>query len=99
MTVELLSFANNKGSVAKAASFSCSKYLKEELASERLFCADTGRENRPDFKITETEISHALNAVGGLLTSICVHDLLLVYGPIRCHIGFPAWRICYTQIV
>lgn len=26
-------------------------------------------------------------------------DLLLVYGPARCHLGFPAWRIRYTEIV
>uniref|UniRef100_A0A7N0T246 ditrans,polycis-polyprenyl diphosphate synthase [(2E,6E)-farnesyldiphosphate specific] n=1 Tax=Kalanchoe fedtschenkoi TaxID=63787 RepID=A0A7N0T246_KALFE len=26
-------------------------------------------------------------------------DLLLVYGPARCHLGFPAWRLRYTEIV
>jgi ditrans,polycis-polyprenyl diphosphate synthase len=26
-------------------------------------------------------------------------DLLLVYGPVRCPLGFPAWRIRYTEIV
>lgn len=26
-------------------------------------------------------------------------DLLLVYGPARCHLGFPPWRIRYTEIV
>ncbi|KAH1066935.1 hypothetical protein J1N35_031922 [Gossypium stocksii] len=26
-------------------------------------------------------------------------DLLLVYGPARCHLGFPACRIKYTEIV
>ncbi|KAK1418203.1 hypothetical protein QVD17_27346 [Tagetes erecta] len=26
-------------------------------------------------------------------------DLLLIYGPARCHLGFPAWRIRYTEIV
>ncbi|KAH0977385.1 hypothetical protein GBA52_027104 [Prunus armeniaca] len=26
-------------------------------------------------------------------------DLLLVYGPARCYLGFPAWRIRYTKIV
>lgn len=26
-------------------------------------------------------------------------DLLLVYGPIRSHLGFPAWRLRYTEIV
>ncbi|EHA8588962.1 dehydrodolichyl diphosphate synthase complex subunit NUS1 [Cocos nucifera] len=45
---------------------------------------------------TETDVTNALKAVG--------HggpdpDLLLVYGPARCHLGFPAWRIRYTEIV
>ncbi|MCH87335.1 nogo-B receptor-like, partial [Trifolium medium] len=26
-------------------------------------------------------------------------DLLLVYGPVRSHLGFPPWRIRYTEIV
>lgn len=26
-------------------------------------------------------------------------DLLLVYGPTRSHLGFPAWRLRYTEIV
>jgi ditrans,polycis-polyprenyl diphosphate synthase len=26
-------------------------------------------------------------------------DLLLVYGPARCHLGFPAWRLRYTEIM
>ncbi|KAJ8763328.1 hypothetical protein K2173_002211 [Erythroxylum novogranatense] len=26
-------------------------------------------------------------------------DLMLVYGPVRCHLGFPAWRIRYTEII
>ncbi|XP_073525898.1 dehydrodolichyl diphosphate synthase complex subunit NUS1-like [Phyllobates terribilis] len=26
-------------------------------------------------------------------------DLLLVYAPARCHLGFPAWRMRYTEIV
>ncbi|GKV26579.1 hypothetical protein SLEP1_g35855 [Rubroshorea leprosula] len=41
-------------------------------------------------------MTDALKAVG------CIGlepDLLLVYGPARCHLGFPAWRIRYTEIV
>ncbi|KAL0419652.1 UNVERIFIED_CONTAM: hypothetical protein Sradi_1378700 [Sesamum radiatum] len=26
-------------------------------------------------------------------------DLMLIYGPARCHPGFPAWRIHYTEMV
>lgn len=26
-------------------------------------------------------------------------DLMLIYGPARCHLGFPAWRMRYTEIV
>lgn len=86
MTIELLSFTDGKGGLAKAASFLCSKYQNDELASY----------NMKDPKITESEISDALNAVG------CGGpdpDLLLVYGPVRCHLGFPAWRLRYTEII
>ena len=31
--------------------------------------------------------------------SVHVPDLLLVYGPVRSHLGFPAWRLRYTEIV
>jgi ditrans,polycis-polyprenyl diphosphate synthase len=31
--------------------------------------------------------------------NVHVPDLLLVYGPIRSHLGFPAWRLRYTEIV
>ena len=37
---------------------------------------------------------HMLSGSGGPET-----DLLLVYGPARCHQGYPAWRIPYTEIV
>ncbi|XP_020590500.1 uncharacterized protein LOC110031586 isoform X2 [Phalaenopsis equestris] len=67
MTIELLSFADNKGGMAKAANFLCSKYQKEELES----C-------EKDFRITDTEISDALDAVGGLPASDVV-DLSLIY--------------------
>lgn len=26
-------------------------------------------------------------------------DLLLIYGEARCHLGFPAWRLKYTELV
>ncbi|KAF9592484.1 hypothetical protein IFM89_015055, partial [Coptis chinensis] len=45
---------------------------------------------------TEESMGEALRAVG------CggpQPNLLLVYGPVRCHLGFPAWRMRYTVIV
>lgn len=86
MVIELLSFSDNKEGVAKAASFLCSKYLKSNPAvSDRV---------EPVF--TEADMDDALMAVG------CggpEPDLLLVYGPARCHLGFPAWRMRYTEII
>ena len=26
-------------------------------------------------------------------------ELLLVFAPVRCHLGFPAWRMRYTEIM
>lgn len=49
---------------------------------------------KPNF--TESDMSEALRAVG---YGGPEPDLLLVYGPVRCHMGFPAWRIRYTEIV
>ncbi|KAK2988571.1 hypothetical protein RJ640_016431, partial [Escallonia rubra] len=46
--------------------------------------------------LSESHVAEALEAIG------CGGpdpDLLLVYGPGRCHLGFPAWRIRYTEIV
>ncbi|KAK8943812.1 hypothetical protein KSP40_PGU007434 [Platanthera guangdongensis] len=86
MIIELLSFADSKAGVAKAASFLCSKYQNDELASS----------SKKEPALTESEIDDALNAVG------CGGpdpDLLLIYGPVRCHLGFPAWRIRYTEII
>ncbi|KAG5547929.1 hypothetical protein RHGRI_013568 [Rhododendron griersonianum] len=44
----------------------------------------------------ESHITEALKTVGSGGPD---PDLLLVYGPARCHLGFPAWRIRYTEIV
>ncbi|XP_043709261.1 dehydrodolichyl diphosphate synthase complex subunit NUS1-like isoform X2 [Telopea speciosissima] len=85
MVLEFLSFSDGKEGVAKAASFLCSKYLKG---------GSGGEDQEPVF--TEPEMTSALRAVG------CggpEPDLLLVYGPGRCHLGFPAWRLRYTEIV
>ncbi|XP_010546784.1 PREDICTED: dehydrodolichyl diphosphate synthase complex subunit nus1-like [Tarenaya hassleriana] len=45
---------------------------------------------------TETHLREALKAVGD---SGQEPDLMLVYGPVRCHLGFPAWKLQYTEIV
>lgn len=50
--------------------------------------------NKPKF--TEPLLDEALRAVG---CSGPDPDLLLIYGPARCHLGFPAWRMRYTEIV
>ncbi|XP_059647696.1 uncharacterized protein LOC132294009 isoform X2 [Cornus florida] len=46
--------------------------------------------------LTESHVAEALRAVGSGGPD---PDLLLVYGQARCHLGFPAWRIRYTEIV
>ncbi|KAG0477436.1 hypothetical protein HPP92_014277 [Vanilla planifolia] len=86
MMIELLSFIDSKEGIAKAASFLCNKYLRDEL----------GNCEGKDLSITESDISDTLNVIG------CggpEPDLLLVYGPVRCHLGFPAWRLRYTEII
>ncbi|KAJ4965290.1 hypothetical protein NE237_017139 [Protea cynaroides] len=85
MVLEFVSLSDGKEGVAKAASFLCSNYLKG---------ASSGEDQEPVF--TEPEMTSALRAIG------CGGpdpDLLLVYGSARCHLGFPAWRLRYTEIV
>lgn len=45
---------------------------------------------------TETYLTEALRILGANEPD---PDLLLIYGPARCHLGFPAWRIRYTEMV
>ncbi|KAI3446089.1 hypothetical protein Pfo_002754 [Paulownia fortunei] len=47
-------------------------------------------------KLTESDMTDALGAIG---YGVSDSDLMLIYGPARCHLGFPAWRIRYTEIV
>ncbi|GLT52254.1 hypothetical protein SLA2020_256020 [Shorea laevis] len=85
-TLEFVSFTDGKEAVAKAANVLFMKYLK---------LSASGR-TQEDQIFTEPNMTEALKAVG------CIGlepDLLLVYGPARCHLGFPAWRIRYTEIV
>ncbi|CAI9104488.1 OLC1v1003174C5 [Oldenlandia corymbosa var. corymbosa] len=53
-----------------------------------------GDKEKTDF--TEPQMGEALAAIG---SGGPEPDLLLIYGPIRCHLGFPAWRLRYTEIV
>ncbi|CAI0377249.1 unnamed protein product [Linum tenue] len=65
-------------------------------AANLLFAEYKELGNRDEQFFTEAKIGEALRAVG------CKGpepDLLLVYAPVRCHLGFPAWRTRYTEIV
>ncbi|OVA06111.1 hypothetical protein BVC80_93g17 [Macleaya cordata] len=86
MTLEFASFSDGKVGIAKAANLLCSKYLKiANLGGDR---------NEPVF--TESDMSSALRVVG---CEGAEPNLLLTYGSVRCHLGFPAWRMRYTEIV
>ncbi|RZC29403.1 hypothetical protein D0Y65_001118 [Glycine soja] len=45
--------------------------------------------------LLEPQLNEALQIVGKGPEP----DLLLVYGPVRSHLGFPAWRLRYTEIM
>ena len=53
-----------------------------------------GDSEKPFF--TETHLNDALKTLGAVEPD---PDLLLIYGPVRCHLGFPAWRLRYTEMV
>ncbi|XP_039170581.1 LOW QUALITY PROTEIN: dehydrodolichyl diphosphate synthase complex subunit NUS1-like [Eucalyptus grandis] len=86
MTLELASPSDGREAVAKAANLLFSKHLELRNTTE-----DQG-ENI----FTEAHMTEALRAVG---CSGPDPDLLLIYGPARCHLGFPPWRLRYTEIV
>jgi len=90
MTIECISGSDGKEGIAKAANLLCStfSYTPDNVKSE---------ENvKSESVFTETDMASALKSVG------CAGpepDLLLMYGPARCHLGFPAWRLRYTEIM
>nr|VDD42179.1 unnamed protein product [Brassica oleracea] len=86
IALEFISSFDNKEAVVKAANILLQKYLKS------IHPENGEGEN----VFTESHLNEALRVVGE-----CVHvpDLLLVYGPVRSHLGFPAWRLRYTEIV
>lgn len=81
--LEFVSYSDGKEAVAKAASLLFQKHY-------------LGREEKEPPIFTESHVSEALSAVGSGGPDL---DLLLVYGPARCHLGFPPWRIRYTEII
>ncbi|XP_048337587.1 uncharacterized protein LOC107426819 [Ziziphus jujuba] len=86
MMLEFASFSDGKEAVTKAANSLFLKHLKlNKLA---------GDQERQIF--TEPHMAEALKAIG---CKGAGPDLLLVYGPARCHLGFPVWRIRYAEIV
>lgn len=86
MTVELLSICDGKEGIAKAARYLCENTL-QKINSEG---------QHIDLKLTEADINRGLEAAG------CAGpepDLLLVFGFTRCLLGFPAWRLPFTEII
>ncbi|XWS39823.1 hypothetical protein CRYUN_Cryun18bG0087600 [Craigia yunnanensis] len=86
MTLEFASFSDGKEAVVKAANVLFMKYLKSGATDK----------NQGEQIFTESQMGEALKTVG---RGGPEPDILLVYGPARCHLGFPAWRIRYTEIV
>ncbi|RYR45108.1 hypothetical protein Ahy_A07g030974 isoform B [Arachis hypogaea] len=85
MTLEFVSYADGKEAMVKAANFIFVENLKRQNFGGEI----DGQ------VISEPLLNEALKVVG------CKGpepDLLLVYGPVRSHLGFPAWRIRYTEI-
>ncbi|KAL7584890.1 hypothetical protein Lser_V15G45765 [Lactuca serriola] len=83
MDFEFVSISDGKLVVAKAADVLFKKYYLDDDDAEKPF-------------FTESYLTDALKTLGVVEPD---PDLLLVYAPARCHLGFPAWRIRYTEIV
>ncbi|KAI9119113.1 hypothetical protein K1719_009788 [Acacia pycnantha] len=86
MTVEFYSYADGKEGMTKAANWIFAQNLKRHDLGDTI----DGQ------NLTESQLDEALQIVG---YGGQEPDLLLVYGPVRCHLGFPAWRMKYTEIV
>ncbi|XP_019444587.1 PREDICTED: dehydrodolichyl diphosphate synthase complex subunit nus1-like isoform X1 [Lupinus angustifolius] len=70
---------------------------KEAVAkAANLIFVDKLKQHNLGGELSETHLNEALQIVGFKGPE---PDLLLVYGPVRCHLGFPAWRMRYTEIV
>ncbi|KAF8048333.1 hypothetical protein N665_2557s0003 [Sinapis alba] len=86
IAIEFISSSDNKEAVVKAANILLEKYLKSSHPEN----------GEGDNVFTESHLNEALRVVG---KNVHVPDLMLVYGPVRSHLGFPAWRLRYTEIV
>ncbi|XP_018449120.1 uncharacterized protein LOC108820633 [Raphanus sativus] len=86
--IEFISSSDNKEAVVKAANILLEKHLKSNNHPEK--------DEEGDNVFTESHLNEALRVVG---ENVRVPDLMLVYGPVRSHLGFPAWRLRYTEIV
>lgn len=86
MTVELLSLCDGKEGIAKAARYLCSdSSQKSDLNGQHM-----------NLKLTEADIDRGLEATGYAGPE---PDLLFVFGFTRCLLGFPAWRVRFTEII
>ncbi|KAL3515188.1 hypothetical protein ACH5RR_022090 [Cinchona calisaya] len=65
-------------------------------AANYLFVKHYANGIKEKLQFTEPQMGEALGAIG---SGGAEPDLLLIYGPTRCHLGFPAWRLRYTEIV
>ncbi|XP_010553436.1 PREDICTED: dehydrodolichyl diphosphate synthase complex subunit NUS1-like isoform X2 [Tarenaya hassleriana] len=86
IALEFISSSDNKDAVAKAASILLQRCLKSNHSGN----------GKGENSFTEARLNEALKTIGD---SGPEPDLMLVYGPVRCHLGFPAWRMQYTEIV
>ncbi|KAL9670946.1 hypothetical protein QQ045_008509 [Rhodiola kirilowii] len=84
MILEFASISDGKEAVSNAANA-----LLKRLKAENV-------DGYQDVFFTEKDMFEALKSIGYGAPD---PDLLLVYGPVRCHLGFPAWRLRYTEIV
>ncbi|ESQ35669.1 hypothetical protein EUTSA_v10008545mg [Eutrema salsugineum] len=86
IAIEFISSSDNKEAVVKAANILLQKHL----------ISNHPENDKGENVFTESHLNEALRVVG---ENVHVPDLLLVYGPVRSHLGFPAWRLRYTEIV
>eukprot|EP00252_Welwitschia_mirabilis_P014693 TRINITY_DN3241_c0_g1_i1.p1 TRINITY_DN3241_c0_g1~~TRINITY_DN3241_c0_g1_i1.p1 ORF type:complete len:275 (-),score=46.22 TRINITY_DN3241_c0_g1_i1:382-1206(-) len=86
MRVELLSSSDGKEGITRAARYLCEDALRKINTKGQL----------SELKLSVSDIDRGLEATG------CAGpkpDLLLVFGFSRCLLGFPAWRIFFTEIM
>ncbi|XP_058190622.1 uncharacterized protein LOC131307901 isoform X1 [Rhododendron vialii] len=86
---------NPKRITVEFASYSDGKEAVAKAAN-LLFAKYISDGDQKDQIFTESRLTEALKAVG---CGSPDPDLLLVYGPARCHMGFSSCRIRYTEII